>query len=131
MMGLNPEAAVTVIESLAVPPVAAGANCGYDAADTVAVVATMHQHLGNMPLVAKGNCGQPRYHGGKFEYGKSTAYMACYAQLARDAGARIIGGCCGTTAKHLYAMHQALQNYRPTAFSSYRAQRLLQKKSID
>jgi 5-methyltetrahydrofolate--homocysteine methyltransferase len=34
--------------------------------------------------------------------------MATYARLARDAGARVIGGCCGTTAEHLAAMRRAL-----------------------
>ena len=44
--------------------------------------------------------------------------MAKYARLAYDAGARIIGGCCGTTFEHLRAMNEALARHtggdRPT-----------------
>ena len=39
--------------------------------------------------------------------------MALYARMALDAGARIIGGCCGTSAKHLRAMRQALEAHTP------------------
>ncbi len=39
--------------------------------------------------------------------------MADYARLARDAGAKIIGGCCGTSCGHLAAMRQALDDYTP------------------
>jgi 5-methyltetrahydrofolate--homocysteine methyltransferase len=39
--------------------------------------------------------------------------MALYARMALDAGARIIGGCCGTSAKHLRAMREALEAHTP------------------
>ena len=39
--------------------------------------------------------------------------MADYARLCRDAGVRIIGGCCGTTPAHLAAMHRVLLEYEP------------------
>jgi 5-methyltetrahydrofolate--homocysteine methyltransferase len=45
---------------------------------------------------------------GLIHYDGSPAVMADYACLARDAGARIIGGCCGTSPVHLRAMAQAL-----------------------
>ena len=47
-------------------------------------------------------------------YDGTPALMADYAQLARDAGAKIIGGCCGTTPEHLRAMREALET-RPKA----------------
>ena len=47
-------------------------------------------------------------------YDGAPEVMAEYACLARDAGARIIGGCCGTTASHLAAMREALER-RPRA----------------
>ena len=39
--------------------------------------------------------------------------MAEYARLVRDAGARVIGGCCGTTPAHIRAMHEALEEHQP------------------
>ena len=47
-------------------------------------------------------------------YDGTPEIMADYACMARDAGARIIGGCCGTTASHLAAMRDALEG-RPRA----------------
>jgi 5-methyltetrahydrofolate--homocysteine methyltransferase len=46
-------------------------------------------------------------------YSGTPELMADYARLAADSGARIVGGCCGTTAVHLAAMRQALDAWRP------------------
>src|SRR3546814_17599660 len=54
-------------------------------------------------VIAKGNAGIPQYRDGHIHYDGSPAVMAEYAGLARDAGARIIGGCCGSTARHIRA----------------------------
>jgi 5-methyltetrahydrofolate--homocysteine methyltransferase len=45
----------------------------------------------------------------RVHYNGTPEIMASYARLARDAGARIIGGCCGTMPEHLRAMRQALE----------------------
>ena len=49
--------------------------------------------------------------GSKVEYTGTPELMADYARLALDAGARIIGGCCGTSPKHLAAMRRALETH--------------------
>src|SRR5262249_36317734 len=66
-------------------------------------------------IVAKGNCGVPHYVEGKIQYDGTPEQMAIYARLARDTGARIIGGCCGTTPAHLAAIPAALAGYQPRA----------------
>jgi 5-methyltetrahydrofolate--homocysteine methyltransferase len=66
-----------------------------------------------IPLIAKGNAGIPKYHDGHIHYDGTPTLMAEYAVLARDAGVRIIGGCCGTMPDHLRAMRAALES-RPT-----------------
>ncbi len=66
-------------------------------------------------IAAKGNCGIPEYSDGHIHYSGTPEIMADYARLARDAGARIIGGCCGTTPAHLAAMAAALRDHRPGA----------------
>jgi 5-methyltetrahydrofolate--homocysteine methyltransferase len=69
-------------------------------------------------VVVKGNCGIPEYRGAEIYYSGTPPLMAEYARLARDAGARIIGGCCGTSCEHLAAMRVALDAHevreRPT-----------------
>jgi 5-methyltetrahydrofolate--homocysteine methyltransferase len=59
-------------------------------------------------LVAKGNCGIPQYVDGSIVYNGTPELMSVYAKMALDSGARIIGGCCGTSPKHLRAMKDAL-----------------------
>ena len=59
-------------------------------------------------LVAKGNCVIPQYVDGSIVYNGTPELMSVYAKMALDSGARIIGGCCGTSPKHLRAMKNAL-----------------------
>ena len=63
----------------------------------------------NTPLIAKGNCGIPIYHEGKIVYSGTPSVMSDYALLAFKAGAKIIGGRCGTTPSHIGAMRGALE----------------------
>jgi 5-methyltetrahydrofolate--homocysteine methyltransferase len=108
MMGLTPADAVRLAARLATPPVAFGANCGVGPGQLVASILEMRGTGAALPLVAKGNCGIPEYRDGHIHYSGDAATMARYAELARDAGASVIGGCCGTTAAHLAAMRRAL-----------------------
>ena len=64
-------------------------------------------------IIAKGNAGIPKYADGKIRYDGTPQLMASYACLARDVGAKIIGGCCGTTPEHLTVMRQALEDQTP------------------
>jgi methionine synthase I (cobalamin-dependent) len=109
MMGLTCEAAMRLRSELAVRPVAFGANCGVGPAQLVeSVLGLMRVAEPGDVIVAKGNCGLPHYHDGEIRYDGTPEIMADYACLARDAGARIIGGCCGTTPLHIEAMAEAL-----------------------
>ncbi|WP_308917300.1 betaine--homocysteine S-methyltransferase [Jannaschia sp. LMIT008] len=107
MMGTNAPGMARMVGKLNHPPVAFGANCGVGASDLVRTL------LGfgtvDRPLIAKGNAGIPKYVDGHIHYDGTPDLMADYACLARDAGARIVGGCCGTTPAHLRAMRTALE----------------------
>jgi methionine synthase I (cobalamin-dependent) len=109
MMGLTCEAAMRLRGDLAVRPVGFGANCGVGPAQLVeSVLGLMRAADPGDVIVAKGNCGLPHYHDGEIRYDGTPEIMADYACLARAAGARIIGGCCGTTPLHVEAMAEAL-----------------------
>ncbi|CTQ51086.1 betaine--homocysteine S-methyltransferase [Jannaschia donghaensis] len=107
MMGTTSAEMTRLIGKLDYKPVAYGANCGVGAADLIRTV--MGFGTVDWPLIAKGNAGIPKYHDGHIHYDGTPALMADYAVLARDAGATIIGGCCGTTPDHLRAMRAALE----------------------
>ena len=84
-----------------------GANCGIGPAELLHSVSEIIT-TASVPLIAKGNCGIPAYLDGAIHYHGTPELMADYACLARDAGVRIIGGCCGTTPDHVAAMRAAL-----------------------
>lgn len=110
MMGMTSVAMAAMVESLPNPPIAFGANCGVGASDLMRTVLGFAAIGGARPLIAKGNAGIPKYHDGHIHYDGTPELMAEYAVLARDAGVRIIGGCCGTMPDHLRAMRAALEN---------------------
>jgi len=109
MMGVTSSAMTEMVEKLPNPPIAYGANCGVGASDLLRTVLGFAATGTDRPLIAKGNAGIPKYHDGHIHYDGTPALMAEYAVLARDAGVRIIGGCCGTMAEHLRAMRSALE----------------------
>ena len=108
MMGLTPAdlAALLHRHHLA----ACGSNCGTGAPELVASIVNLATAADpTAVLVAKANCGIPQFVDGEIRFNGTPALMAHYACLALDAGARIIGGCCGTTPEHLRVMRQALE----------------------
>ncbi len=112
MMGLSPTALPAFASELSVVPLAVGANCGVGASDLLVSILAMRGDTG-IPIIAKANCGIPQWHGDHIHYTGTPELMADYAILAADAGASIIGGCCGTSAIHLAAMRRALDAYVP------------------
>ncbi len=121
MMGLTPKDFGEITRSLQVGLAGIGANCGTGASEMVATVLGITEARPDAIVVAKGNCGIPKYVDGHIHYDGTPELMADYARLARDAGVRIIGGCCGTTAVHLKAMRAALQAHTPGAKPSVEA----------
>jgi len=116
MMGLMPGAMADTLAAEPVAPLAMGANCGVGASDIL--VTLLEMDGAPHALVSKGNCGVPHFVGTEIVYTGTPELMAKYATMAIDSGARIVGGCCGTTPVHLAAMRAAIDAYnagsRPT-----------------
>lgn len=108
MMGVTSAQLAALVEKLPNPPLAFGANCGVGASDLMRTIMGFVAAGTERPIIAKGNAGIPKYHEGHIHYDGTPELMGDYACLARDAGATIIGGCCGTMPVHLKAMHAAL-----------------------
>ncbi len=114
MMGIKPGDWPRIAAGLPGPLAAFGANCGVGAAELVATVLGIAASAPpESVIVAKANCGMPELTDDGIRYNGTPQLMADYARLSRNAGARIIGGCCGTTPGHLAAMRQALEAHRP------------------
>jgi 5-methyltetrahydrofolate--homocysteine methyltransferase len=91
---------------------ACGSNCGVSPSELVASIVNLAAASDSAAvLVAKANCGIPQYVDGAIRFNGTPELMGVYAGLALDAGARIIGGCCGTTPEHLKVMRQTLESH--------------------
>ncbi len=112
MMGITPQALVEALADLDPAPLAIGANCGAGASDTLASVLAITGADPRPAVISKANAGIPRYRDGHIHYSGTPELMAAYARLAIDSGARIIGGCCGTSPEHLAGMRRALDSHQ-------------------
>ncbi|MQQ07315.1 betaine--homocysteine S-methyltransferase [Epibacterium sp. SM1979] len=108
MMGVTSSDLAKLVEEFDVPPMAFGANCGTGASDILRTILGFVAQGTERPIISKGNAGIPKYVDGKIHYDGTPELMADYAVLARNAGVKIIGGCCGTMPIHLEKMREAL-----------------------
>ncbi|MEJ2208070.1 MAG: homocysteine S-methyltransferase family protein [Anaerolineae bacterium] len=106
MMGIRPEHAAAEVAPLVV---GLGANCGRDPAEFVGFMQAMRQAAPGALLWAKPNAGLPHIEGDEVIYDATAEYMAQIARQLREAGAQVIGGCCGTEPEHIAAMAAALK----------------------
>jgi 5-methyltetrahydrofolate--homocysteine methyltransferase len=106
MMGLRPSQVVEAIAPLGVAAI--GANCGKTLDAMVLIVQEMAAAT-ELPIWVKPNAGLPRMVGDIATYDVQPTDMAAYALRFVEAGARIVGGCCGSTPAHVAAMAQAVK----------------------
>lgn len=118
MMGLLPKDIHGVVDGLSETAVGVGANCGVGASDILASLLDMSAERPDATIIVKGNCGIPEFRGAEIHYSGTPELMSDYVRLAIDGGAKIVGGCCGTSFEHLAAMRKALDGHvkaaRPT-----------------
>jgi methionine synthase I (cobalamin-dependent)/5,10-methylenetetrahydrofolate reductase len=86
-----------------------GVNCSAGPEQILRILNRMHAAVPKGVYLAKPNAGWPERVNGRVRYPASTAYFGEYARAFRKAGARLVGGCCGTTPEHIDAMRRALQ----------------------
>ena len=111
MMGITPKN--LAIKSQGLELAGFCANCGVGAADLIATINGITQNVDSETVViAKANCGIPEFHHGKIRYSGTENLMAKYVKIAMNSGAKIIGGCCGTTFNHIKAMRKAMDNHK-------------------
>src|SRR5213594_106702 len=103
------------------PVDALGANCSVGSSTLYEVLEQMHAEAGGLPLCIQPNAGLPSRIGERLIYLSSPAYMAEYAERMVASGARLVGGCCGTTPQHIAAMREVLDRRRPARPETRRA----------
>jgi 5-methyltetrahydrofolate--homocysteine methyltransferase len=106
MMGLSPTDAVAAVAPLGVAAV--GTNCGRSLEDADLVVTEMLAAAGDIPVWVKPNAGVPKIVGAEVVYEAGPELLAEHAVRYVEQGARIVGGCCGSTPAHVAAVARAL-----------------------
>jgi methionine synthase I (cobalamin-dependent)/5,10-methylenetetrahydrofolate reductase len=89
-----------------------GLNCSVGPQIILDAIEKMVPHT-RKKLSAQPNAGMPRDVGGRSMYMASPEYMASYARHLVQAGAKVVGGCCGTTPEHIHAMCEGVRPLSP------------------
>jgi homocysteine S-methyltransferase len=110
-LGQTPAEVVRTLRAL--PVQAVGANCSVGSSILYDVLEQMVPEAAGLPLVIQPNAGLPSRVGERLMYLSSPTYMADYAARMIGAGARMVGGCCGTTPQHTRAMREAVDRHAP------------------
>lgn len=85
-----------------------GVNCGSLTLDDVRQIVTELRGAADLPVIAQPNAGKPSLEGGKVKYMLGADEFAEGMLAAIEAGATLVGGCCGTTPAHIRALCRAL-----------------------
>jgi 5-methyltetrahydrofolate--homocysteine methyltransferase len=103
MMGVRPGDAVTHLAAAGADAV--GANCGRGPEEMEVIAAEMARaRTGDLLLVAQSNAGLPQVVGDHFEYDATPDDLAAHAGRLAELGIDLVGGCCGSTPKHIAAV---------------------------
>lgn len=106
LFGTPPETAVVVLQSLGVDAI--GINCSTGPMEMVEPVKKMAEYA-TVPIIAKPNAGLPELEGKQTVYKMTPEEFAEAGTALVEAGAAVIGGCCGTTPAHIKALSHAVR----------------------
>lgn len=107
LFGSTPESSIVVLQSLGADAV--GINCSTGPSEMLPLIEAMMKYAA-VPVFAKPNNGMPELIDGKTQYTMSPEEFAGYGRQLVDAGVRMIGGCCGTTPKHIEVLKRLVRN---------------------
>jgi len=110
--GDTPEDVVRELEVLGVPMI--GANCSQGPQAMLETVARMAAVARTARLSAMPNAGAPALVDGRYVYLCTPEYMATWARRFLEAGATVVGGCCGTTPAHVRDLVRSVRMVRPS-----------------
>jgi 5-methyltetrahydrofolate--homocysteine methyltransferase len=105
MMGVKPDRAAKAAVAAGADIV--GTNCGNGIRNMIEITRQMRAAVPETPILVHSNAGPPIMENGKTVFKETPEYMASYVPELIEAGANIIGGCCGTTPAHITAMAKA------------------------
>jgi 5-methyltetrahydrofolate--homocysteine methyltransferase len=114
MMGVDPERAAAFMEEHGAHIVALNCGTGMDMARARDAV-ERYRRVSALPIMAQPNAGQPKLVNMKVVYDETPDQMVVGVAAILDAGAQILGACCGSTPEHIRAFREAMDAYRAKA----------------
>ncbi|MDR2046809.1 MAG: homocysteine S-methyltransferase family protein [Clostridiales bacterium] len=109
-IGVSAAAAALTLDGLGID--AFGLNCSSGPAAMLPIVEEIAAHT-NLPIIAKANAGIPEFTDGKSVYGMTPEEFARSLESLIDAGATLVGGCCGTDARFIREIKSLLSRKKP------------------
>ena len=110
-LGVDPAAAAVTLTALGAAAV--GLNCSVGPRELLPALEAMAGAT-SLPLVIQPNAGLPRLVDGETVFDVGPGEFARYARAFLDAGAAMLGGCCGTTPEHIRALRRVLDGRSPS-----------------
>lgn len=107
LYGTDPATATVVLQSLGADCI--GINCSTGPEDMIVPVQQMAEYA-TIPILAKPNAGLPELENGVTVYKTTPEEFAAWGKKLVEAGASIMGGCCGTTPEHIRALTAAIKD---------------------
>ncbi len=117
VLGETPEKVVAALEAEGASLI--GANCSQGPSRMLHTVERMVAAATNAKIMAMPNAGAPAYVDGRYVYLCTPEYIASYGRRFVEAGARIVGGCCGTAPAHIRNLARALRMVQPARAESH------------
>lgn len=108
MMGISPTEMTEALVAAGAEVI--GANCGNGIADMIGIVKEIRQANATIPILIHANAGMPHYCDGETTFPESPDDMAGHVKEIAEAGANIIGGCCGTTPGHISKVRDVVKS---------------------
>lgn len=114
LFGTDPTTAVIVLENLGADAV--GLNCSTGPDKMVSVIEEMKK-VATVPIIAKPNAGLPHLEDGETVFDMQPDEFASHMKVLVEAGASIVGGCCGSTPEHIKAMVEMVKGMTPVPWN--------------
>ncbi len=108
MMGVSPEEMVVALKEAGADII--GTNCGNGMENMIPIVELIRKIDPAIPVLVHANAGLPHFHDGKNVFSETPEITASYVPRLIQAGANIIGGCCGTTPAHIRRMRDVARS---------------------
>lgn len=127
LYGTDPATAITVLQALGVDAV--GVNCSTGPEQMCEIVSAMKE-FATVPIIAKPNAGLPKLIDGETVFSMGPEEFALQAKKLVEAGASLVGGCCGTTPEHINRLYDEIRLMKPHDVSSVKKLTLASERKL-